>query len=97
VSYKKWEHVEVGDTYNGTWVLQSVVFYLRQTNPQAIAPVLDAMSADEKAKIDDLTPNIHEIIIRNVLSSEPPADQLLIRFPFSILWAGPPKWKGDCV
>ena len=84
--YKKWEKVEIGDTYNGTWLFQSVTFYLRQTNPQVVAPILDAMPADEKAKIDDLTPNIHEIIIRNVLPSEPPADQLLVRFPFSILW-----------
>ncbi|HXI83490.1 MAG TPA: hypothetical protein VNL17_05300 [Verrucomicrobiae bacterium] len=89
VPYKKWEKIEIGDTYNGAWLLQSVTFYLRQINPQAIAPVLDAMPADEKAKIDDLTPDIHEIIIRNVLPSEPPADQLLARFPFSILWASP--------
>ena len=89
VSYKKWERVEVGETYNGIWLFQSVTFYLRQTNPQAVAPILDAMSADEKAKIDDLTPNVHEIIIRNVLPPEPPADQLLARFPFSILWASP--------
>ena len=45
------------------------------------------MSADVKTKIDRFTPDIHEIVIRNVLPSEPPADQLLARFPFDILWA----------
>ena len=81
VSYKKWDQAEAIHAS-----VLSVTFYLRQTNPQAIAPILEAMSADEKAKIDDLTPDIHEIVIRNVLPSEPPADQLLVRFPFGILW-----------
>ena len=88
VSYKKWEQAEeVGEMDNEIWLFQSTTFYLRQTNPQAIAPILKAMSADEKGKIDDLTPDIHEIIIRNVLPSEPPADELLARFPVNILWA----------
>ena len=89
VSYKKWKQAEqVGEIDNEIWFLQSTTFYLRQTNPRAIAPILDAMLAEEKSKIDDLTPDIHEIVIRNALPSEPPADQLLTRFPFGILWMG---------
>lgn len=81
VSYKKWDQAE------GTPVtIQSVIFYLRQTNPQAIAPILKAMSADAKTQIDDLTPYIHELIIRNILPSDPPTDQFLTRCPFGILW-----------
>jgi hypothetical protein len=86
VSYKQWEQVEVGDAYNGTWLLQSVTFYLRQTNPKVVAPVLEAMPDDQKTNIDNFVPDIHEIIIRQILPSDPPTDQLLVRFPFSILW-----------
>jgi hypothetical protein len=81
VSYKKWDEAEKVHAS-----VQSVIFYLRQTNPQVIAPILKAMSPDEQSKINDLTPEIHEIVVRNVLPSAPPADQLLVRFPFSILW-----------
>jgi len=83
VSYKKWDEAERSHAS-----VQSVTFYLRQTNPQAIVPVLKAMSPDEQSKINDLTPEIHEIVIRNALPSKPPTDQLLVRFPFSILWVG---------
>jgi hypothetical protein len=83
VSYKKWQQAE------GLHVtIQSVTFYLQQTNPQAIAPIFKAISVDGQAMMNDLTPDIHEIVIRNVLPSEPPADQLLARCPFEILWVG---------
>ena len=87
--YKKWEKAEqISETYNGTWLDLSVFFYLRQTDPKTVAPIIEAMSVDEKAKIDDLTPSIDEIVIRSVLPSEPAADQLLLRSPDSILWVG---------
>ena len=82
-SYKTWEKAEEVHA-----TVQSVTFYLRQTNPQAIAPVIAAMPADVKTNVDELTPDIQEIIVRKVLPSEPPADQLLVRFPFGILWVG---------
>jgi len=59
-----------------------VTFYLRQTNPQVVAPILDAMSADEKAKIDDLTPISTRSSSATSCRLKPPADQLLVRFPF---------------
>jgi hypothetical protein len=80
-SYKTWEKAEEVRV-----TVQSVTFYLRQTNPQAIAPVIEAMPPDVKTNIDEFTPDIHEIVIRNVLPPAPPADQLLTRFPFGILW-----------
>ena len=86
VSFKQWGQVEVGDTYNGSWLSSSVIFYLRQTHPEAIAPVIEAMAPDVKTNIDSFVPDIHEIVTRNVLSSEPSADQLLVRFPVDILW-----------
>ena len=40
-SYKKWEQAEqISETYNGTWLLQPVAFYLRQTNPRPSLPLL---------------------------------------------------------
>jgi len=87
VSYKKWEQMErVHDAYNGDWLIQPVAFYLRQTKPDVTAPIIEAMKPDIKTNSDYFVPDIHEIIIRNVLPSEPPTDQLLVRFPFSILW-----------
>jgi hypothetical protein len=87
VSYKKWERAEnISEAYNSTWLIESVTLYLRQTNPQSIAPVVGAMTMDEKFKIEDFAPEVDELVIRNVLPPEPPADQLLVRFPFSILW-----------
>jgi hypothetical protein len=80
--YKRWESAEIGKTYNGSWLLQSATLYLRQTSPQVLAPILKAASIQEK----DLIPNVYEIVIRNVLSSDPPAEQLLARFPDEILW-----------
>ncbi len=88
-SYKNWNQAEeVGEIDNEIRLFQSTTFYLRQTNPHAIAPVVEAMPPDVKTNIDEITPDIHEIVIRNVLPSEPPADQLLVRFPFDILWMG---------
>lgn len=87
VSYKKWEQIErVGETYNGTWLIQPVVFYLRQTNPEVVAPFFKGMSAKVEINPDWFNPDIHEIVIRNVLPSEPSADELLARFPVDILW-----------
>jgi hypothetical protein len=83
VSYKNWNQAEEVHA-----TVESVTFYLRQTNPQAIAPVIAALPPDLRTNLDELTPDIHEIIIRNALPSEPPADQLLARFPFGILWVG---------
>jgi dipeptidyl aminopeptidase/acylaminoacyl peptidase len=88
VSYKKWDQAEVGETYNGMWLIEPVAFFLSQTNPKAIAPLLDAMSVGMKTNNDYFTPDIHEIVVRNILTSEPPADELLTRLPFGILWVG---------
>ena len=87
VSYKQWEQLErIHEAYNGVWLQEPVAFYLRQTKPEIIAPVIEAMPPDVRTNIDFFIPEIHEIVIRNVLPSESPADQLLVRFPFSILW-----------
>jgi hypothetical protein len=87
VSYKKWEQTErIRDAYNGDWLSQPVTFYLRQTKPEVIAPVIEAMKPEIKTNGDYFIPDLHEIIIRNVLPSEPAADELLVQFPFSILW-----------
>ena len=80
--YKKWESAEIGKTYRGDWLLDSAAFYLKQTNPQALAPILKATPIQEEA----LVPNIYEILIRNVLPSDPLAEQLLVRFPDDIDW-----------
>jgi hypothetical protein len=80
--FKKWERAEIGDSYHGDWLIGSVALYLKQTNPQLIAPVLQAMSISEQ----DLLPDIYEIIIRNVLPSDSPSGQLLARLPDEVLW-----------
>ncbi len=83
--FKKWERAEIGDTYRGDWLLRSVTLYLKQTNPQLIAPVLQAMSIPEQ----DLLPSIYEIVIRDVVPSDSPPEHLLARLPDEILWVSP--------
>jgi hypothetical protein len=80
--YKKWERAEIGDTYHGDWLLRSVALYLKQTNPQLIAPVLQATSISEQ----DLLPDIYEIVILNAVPSGSLSEQLLARLPDEILW-----------
>jgi hypothetical protein len=87
--YKTWEKTETGKTYNGEWLILSVFFHLQQTNPQVIAPVLEAMPKDKKADVEEnFIPRIHEIIVRDVLPSGTQAEQLLARFPDEIRWVG---------
>ncbi len=78
--YKKWEHAEAGEDYNDQWLSHSVALFLKQTDPQVLAPILKTNSIQEQ----DLLPKIYEVLIRNILPSEPPAEQLLRRFPIEI-------------
>ena len=80
--YKKWERAEIGDTYHGDWLLRSSLLYLKQTDPQLITPVLQAMISPEQ----DILPRIYEIIVCNALPTDAPSEQLLARFPDEILW-----------
>ncbi len=87
--YKTWENTETGKTYNGEWLILSVFFYLQQTNPEVVAPILEAMSKDKKAWLEeDFIPCIHEIILRDVLPSGPQEEELLARVPDEIRWVG---------
>ena len=78
--YKKWDHTEIGETYNGGWLVRSAALYLKQTNPQAIAPIFKTIPEN------DIIPDVYEIIVRGVLPPEPLADQLLARFPDDVRW-----------
>lgn len=85
VEYKKWENEVVGHAFAADWLTRAVALYLQQTNPKILAPILDTSSFS----ITNLIPDIYELSTRNVLPSDPPAEQLLVRLPDEIMSASP--------
>ncbi|MGD1020903.1 MAG: hypothetical protein ABSA12_16470 [Verrucomicrobiia bacterium] len=79
--YKAWESKVVGHTFHAEWLTRAITLYLEQTNPQVLAPIFNARSISVTNFISD----IYELSVRNVLPSDPPAEQLLARFPDEIV------------
>jgi hypothetical protein len=92
---KAWgEHLDFGARYSigggsasaGMDGIQTVLAYLRERHPAAIAPLLQTKEMIDES---DTAPRIHELFIRSVLPGEAPGEELLVRSADVISWARP--------